>query len=240
MKQSTTFSIPLLELAAKEKYLKPLALYYLVKAKYQHSIIYNYNPYKLSIQTGLHHKTINQYVSKLQKEELVILRDEHLLFISSKKKIKGTLRTLPTRPYTSFEGILNRIYYLILLNNKAEQKYNIAKRYGINIGELKPKTRRKALKQANLEKVSLESIVKPIITVRSASILFNTSLCTTVKILNNLESKNYLQFNPFIKYVGKIKKDSKYLPDNYFNKEDRLYIYLGREIKKGSYLYSML
>ena len=141
----------------------------MVKAKYQHSIIYNYNPYKLLIQTGLHPKTIVRYVYRLIEEELAILRDEHLLFVSSMKKAKGLLITLPTRPYTSFEGILNRIYYLILINNKAEQKFNIAKRYGINIGELKPKTRRKALKQADLEQVSLESIFKPIITVRSAS-----------------------------------------------------------------------
>jgi hypothetical protein len=82
MKHSTCFDIAVLEYGAKNKILKPLALFYSVKAKYRHSIIYNYTPRKLAKLTKLHPKTIERYVKKLESHGFIKHRDGHLLFVS--------------------------------------------------------------------------------------------------------------------------------------------------------------
>lgn len=232
MKPSTTFNIELLGYGCKNKILKPLALYYLVKAKYNHSIIYNYTPNKLSKLTGLHWKTITRYVKKLQDHGLVEFRDGHLLF---KKYQEGIKKRLATRPYTSFDGILNRIYFLILMNNKAQQTYNCVKKHGIYVETMNERTRKKALRKANIQRPSLESVQTPVVTVRGASKLFNLSNNSAFNILSNLKKKNYLNFTPLIEKVGKIKKTS-LMRGNYFNKGSYLFCYLGRKIEVGSYI----
>jgi transposase len=236
VKKSTCFNIPLIELAAKGKWLKPLALDFQVKAMFNHSIIYNYTPNKLAKLSGLHHKTVKRYVKKLIEKGLAVERDGNLLFVKVSKVVKGKLITLPTRPYTSFEGILDRFQYLIIMNNKAKQTYKTAVRYGKNLDSLSPRVRKKALRNAKLEQPGLESILKPVLTVRNASKLFNTSISTAYKIINNLKNKNYINLKAVVKVIGTIPKHSKYLDGSYFNSNGLLFRYLGREVQEGSYL----
>ena len=84
---------------------------------YYHSIIYNYTPNKLAKLTGLHHKTVKRYVQCLQNMGLIEHRDGNLHL----KKVKGLKLWVETRPYTSYEGILQRIYFIYLINNKRQQ-----------------------------------------------------------------------------------------------------------------------
>lgn len=244
LKQSTSFDIGLLEYASKTKMLKPIALFYLIKAKFHHSIIYNYNPYKLSKTIGLHHKTVDRYVKKLIKEDFCELRDGHLLFRATKKILpakesRKSRRNLQTRPYTSFQGILNRIYTVILLNNKEQQKFRIATHYGKHIGQLNPRTQKKAKKLANLEDRGLANSQKAITSISGASRLFNLSKVTSHRILTRLRTLNYLKMNSVIECLGKVNPpDFKYyygLGHLYF-KRGYLYLYLGREIQEGTYL----
>lgn len=236
MKTSTSFNIKLIESACKERYLKPLALSYLIKAKYHHSIIYNYTPNKLAKLSGLHHQTVKNYIRVLEQKGLVIQRDGNLLFVKASKVIKGTFKSLPTRPYTSFEGILDRLQYIVLKNNKAKQTFKIANRYGKNLDSLSPRVRRKAIRQARIEQPGLESITRPVLTVRNASKMFNVSQRTSANIINNLKRKNYLKLRPYVKCLGKIPKHSSFLDGSYFNSNGFLFRYIGREISKGSYL----
>ena len=235
MKTITSFNNALIEYSAKERMLKPLALYYLVKAKFNHSIIFNYTPNKLAKMTGLHHKTVVRYVKRLMDEKLVEFRDGHLTF--KKSTVEGFTTKLPTAPYTSFEGILDRIHYIILINNKAKQAYNIAVKYGHYADLLNARARKKAIRNARIQDPTLESITKPVITVRNASKLFNTSIPTAANIINSLEKKKYLKLKGYVKIIGRMPK-SKYHDGSYFASNGLLFRYLGRIITIGAYLES--
>jgi transposase len=236
VKISTSFNIALIELASKEKFIKHLALYYLIKAKFHHSIIYNYTPNKLAKLSGLHHKTVVRYVEKLKQQGLALERDGNLLFVKSSKVVKGIFRNLPTRPYTSFNGILDRLHYLLIINNKAKQTFKTAQRYGNNLDQLNPRVRRKAIKQARIEQPRLDSITKPVLTVRNASKMFNVSQRTAANIINNLKRKNYIKLRAYVKCIGRIKKSSLFFDGSYFNSNGFLFRYIGREVQAGSYL----
>jgi len=233
MKTSTGFDIALIKDATSEKMLKPLALFYLIKAKFNHSIIYNYTPNKLSKLTGLHPKTITRYVNKLINCGLCVLRDGNLLFV----KTKGIKKYVETRPYTSYKGILRRIYFIYLMNNKSQQKYQLARRYGIKIEALSPKARRKALKGIKLEKIGLESSIKPIMSITGASKLFNVSKNTAFNILKDLKDNNFIKTKPHTRVISKA-KPLKYntLKGYFFNKNGYLIQYFGSEILNGRYL----
>ena len=252
LKKSTTFDIASLLYAAKHKMLKEIALYYAVKAKFHHSIIYGYNPHKLAELVGVHHKTAERYVKKLIKEEFCLMRDGNLLFRASNKvfvnkEFRKSKINLKTRPYTSYKGILRRIQTVLLLNNKQQQKFKIASRYGNPnvVKGLNERTKRKALRlyrlEAKQEVLELENIEKPIISVFGASKLFNVSKGTSLKILSELKRLNYLEMKPYIRAMNKTevrKSDSKYFPKfgHLFFRGNYPYIYYGREITRGDYL----
>jgi len=234
MKTSTTFNITLILEA--EKQLKPLALYYLLKAKYHHSIVFEYSPHKLSKLTGLHHKTIKRYLKKLDQLDLIVKRDGHLLF---KKQRGGVLKRISTRPWTSYKEILNRIYLLTILNNLKQQKYKLANKYGINVGTLSPSTRRKAIKGVTLQKPGLENALKPVITIQSVSKLFNVSLPTSFRILKELKNKRYIKTKPFCLCIGRA-IPLKYTQNGaFFNKNGFLFRYYGSLVSLGSYTFSL-
>jgi len=236
----------------KKGYRKPLALYYLIKAKYSHSIIYSYSYAKLSSLTGLHSKTIQRYINVLIKEDLVEERDGNLLFRKASKvlripfdknnpkKQKFATTCLSTRPYMSFKGMLNRIEFLTINNNLHQQKYNISLTYGIGIGEMKPHTKRKILKNVKIDDMGLESIKRPVITIGSVSRLFKCSNVTAIKIIRKLIQHNYISTKALVEFIGYIKKDARYLGGNYFNKGKALFRYVGREVEKGRYVERLL
>ena len=239
MKETTCFDNGILTYSAEKKILKPIALFYLVKAKFNHSIIYNYTPRKLAKLTNLHPKTIERYVKKLEQYGFVKHRDRHLLFIGRYKlDMSKGYKHLKTKPFTSFEGILNRIYFLILINNKAQQTYKIATNYGIKLGVMNPRIRKKAIRHADLRPRGLESSQTAIISVTGASRLFNTSRTKAHTILNNLRNKNYLKFKPIVNNLGKarpLKYFQGYL-GHFFNSCGYCFQYLGREITVGRYI----
>jgi len=207
---------------------------------FRHSIIYNYTPSRLAKLTKLHPKTIERYVKKLQQHKFVEFRDGHLLFISGKKakpENKGT-KSVQTRPYTSFEGILNRIYTTILINNKYQQTFEIAKHYEDKLGALNPRLIKKAIRKTDFSKgYGLENSQTAIISVTGASRLFNVSRSTAQTILTDLKKKNYLTFRSIVNNIGKA-RPLKYLNGylgHFYNSGRYCYQYLGREIKEGRY-----
>lgn len=240
MKISTAFDYGILTYAVKNNILKPIALYYLIKAKYKHSIIYNYTPNKLAKLAKLHHKTILRYVKKLEQHGFVSLKNNHLHFTGRHKieidEPRGH-KIVQTRPYTSFEGILRRINYVIIVNNISKQKFRIATRYGKGIDDLNVRTKRKAIRQAKLEKPSLENSDKAIISTTNAEKLFNVTRATAHRILKDLKDNNFLKFLPVINEID-TRGNTKYVSGlgYYFNKGKSLYQYLGQEIQDGSYL----
>jgi DNA-binding Lrp family transcriptional regulator len=240
MKHSTCFDIAVLEYGVKNKILKPLALFYSVKAKYRHSIIYNYTPRKLAKLTKLHPKTIERYVKKLESHGFIKHRDGHLLFISRHKlDLSKGWRHIQTIPWTSFEGILNRMYFVILINNKTQQQYKIACNYENKLGVVNPHLRKKAIRNYSSKERGLENSSIPILSVTSATRLFNTSRNKAHSILKALQRNNYLSFKPIINDLGKA-RGLKYLQKqgllgHFFNRHGHLYQYLGREITVGGY-----
>ena len=182
------------------------------------------------------------YLITLQKHGFVKLIDGHLLCISRTKiPHKKGIRTLPTRPYTSYGEILNRIYFIILMNNKAQQEFKIATNYGKGIETLNPRTRKKALRHADLKSRGLESSDKAILSTYRASKLFNISKTTTHKILKNLQNKRYINLSPLVERIGR-KGNLKYLQGylgHFFITKYGLYRYLGSQLTHGRYLMSI-
>lgn len=232
MKNSTRFDIGLLEYSAKTKMLKQITFFYMVKAKFKHSIIYNYTPNKLAKLTGLHWKTTDRYVKRLIKEEFCELRDGHLLF--KRVNMKRGKKIVETRPYTSFDGMLKRIYTVLLINNKKQQEFRIATNYGINIDKLNPRLKRKALRQADLSRGLGSS--KPITSIHGASKIFNTSKVTAQKVLKSLKEHHYIDLKPLIKKHKRMPIKQANGFGYFYNKGNYTYHYLGRELEIGDYI----
>ena len=240
LKNRTRFNNSILKYAAEQKILRPIAFYYCIKAKYDNSCLYNYNPIKRGKEFGLHPKTVERYVKKLMAHKFVILRDGNLIAVANKKCApeKQGYKSVETRPYTSFEGILNRIYTTILINNKYQQTFEIAKHYEDKLGALNPRLRKKVIKKIDFSKgYGLENSQTAIISVTGASRLFNVSRATAQTILTVLKKKNYLTFRSIVNNIGKA-RPLKYLDGylgHFYNSGRYCYQYIGREIKEGRY-----
>jgi len=240
MKKSTRFNNSILKYASEQGILKPIALYYSIKAKYKNSCYYNYSPSRLAKALKLHPKTVERYVKKLIDHKFVTLRDGNLIAAANRKGATEKLgvKSVETRPYTSFEGILNRIYTTILINNKYQQTFEIAKHYERKLEVLNPRLRKKAIKKVDFSKgYGLENSQTAIISVTGASRLFNVSRSTAQTILTDLRKKNYLTFRSIVNNIGKA-RPLKYLDGylgHFYNRYGYCYQYLGREIKEGRY-----
>lgn len=216
-------------------------MFYQVKSKFKHSIIYNYTPNKLSKLTGLHHKTTERYVKKLINDDFCELRNGHLLFKTKKrilpdKEYRKSKYSFETRPYTSFDGILKRIYTILILNNKEQQKFKIAANYGQYVGEMNPRTFKKALRQADIKDRGLASSNRPVISLSGVSRLLNVSRGTSFKIMRGLKKRKYLKMTSFV-LSFKSPIPVKYYSGlgHCFRRGNYINIHLGREINRGYY-----
>jgi DNA-binding MarR family transcriptional regulator len=73
MKQNINTSITLIEQAATERWIKPLALFHLLKLTYGNSVIYNYRKRmkELAERFGIARKTLYNYLDILRSKELI-------------------------------------------------------------------------------------------------------------------------------------------------------------------------
>ena len=214
-KNYTRVDLATAEEMVKAGHLKQFALYIQLKAKYKHSIVYNYSYYKVARLSGLNPKTVKRYVSKLKKYGLVQETDGNLLFTGADKVKEGLdrkpRRYIETRPWTSYRGILNRIQYLLISNNIRLQEYNAI----VHFGQIKGKSNlgRKELKQAirthsdngRLKVLDSEKSDVVLNSSRQIARLLNTSKTTANHILNELKAKKYLKFKERIEKLGKVK-----------------------------------
>lgn len=158
-KEGITIYKELAEYSARHNLLKPYALYLSIKAKFNHSIIYNFSYRKVAKLVGLSDKTAKLYISKLKKHGFVEIRDGHLLFKSQFKIAKelaeekkelyrlrgkgelGEIEKIRTRfqafPFTSFDGILNRLKFYLLYQNARQQEFMSIARTGTKVGKIK-------------------------------------------------------------------------------------------------------
>ena len=235
MKYRTRLNIKLLHYAAENRIDKPIGLYYLVKAKYKNSTFYNYTPYRLSKQTGLHHKTIKRYVNKLIAHNLAEINGNNLVM----KKPLGKSRsvTIQTAPYMSFESILRRIRYQLIQDNLRQQQFMIAVNFGKSFDKLNLTDKKKAMKRFKDKPIELASEITPVITCNSASRLFGRSRITANRYIHDLVKNNYIEAKNKIiriaplKSLGILKRGQYYISNGY------LFKHCGRSILEGSYSY---
>lgn len=240
MKYRTRINIKLLHYAAENRIDKPLGLYYLVKAKYRNSTFYNYTPYRLSKQTGLHHKTISRYVQKLIRHGLAELNGKNL--VMTRPPEKGRSVSIQTAPYMSFESILRRIRYQLIQDNLRQQQFMIAVNFGKSFDKLDPTDKKKAIKRFKNKPIELASEITPVITCNSAGRLFGRSRTTANKYLHDLVENNYVTVKNKIIRIASVKSLGSqffrfYKRGQYYISGNYLMKYCGRTIDVGSYSY---
>ena len=186
--------------------LKQLAFYLTIKDR-TNSIIYNYNPHRLSKFTGLHHRTIKRYVNNLISMGYCELHKNNLTFKNQSRIIDKNdyLFKIETGAY---QHILNQLYYSLIKNNYNQQFYNAAKKYSKN---------RNLIKRLNGQ-------IKSEIFISSRSIgkLLGVSFVKANSIINKLSKNNVIRSEVRIKFIKRMT-----------HKEFKLFI----EYSKGFYLY---
>lgn len=176
----------LIEQAISYKAIKPLAFYALVKHRTS-SIIYNANYKRLANITGLSWQTCKKYTEKLIKMGFVARHKNNLLFRNQFKVDKTIHKLRHKLKEGNFKHILNQIYSLLLLNNKRQQKFNVAKKYGTN----------KKVKKIITSKIEDEIFFST----RSVAKLFAVSKTTAVNLLNSLQKNNIIKREPKLKFI---------------------------------------
>ena len=194
VKTQTKIDYSTLKYCIENNIFKPFVLYTKIKACYNHSIIYNYNPNKLAKLTGLHHKTITRYVKKLIQHNLAELHHGNLLFKKPLYK-KGTkFLYIETRPWITFNEIKERIETLLLHSNAIMQSFNIYGKCGKNRGNLSERQKRKARKHfSKLNLAEIESNPDILFTTRGIGRLFNFSHSTAANMLKKLTKRKYIK-----------------------------------------------
>lgn len=236
LKFRTRLNIKLLHYAAENRIDKPLGLYYLVKAKYKNSTFYNYTPYRLSKQTGLHHKTVKRYVNKLIEHNLAEINGKNLVM---KKPLENSRTiTIQTAPYMSFESILRRIRYQLIQDNLRQQQFMIAVNFGKSFDKLNSSDKKKAIKRFQNKPIELESEITTAITCNSAGRLFGRSRITANRYIHDLIKNNYINVkNKIIRIaplnnLGILKRGRYYISNGFLMK------HCGRSISEGSYSFN--
>ena len=126
------------EYAIANKIQKPYSLYLSTKAKYSHSIIYNFNYNKLAKTFHVDPKTAKRYIRKLIDHKFCEIHHNNLVFRSQQKvmvdndlyteynnkKYYGEYLKLKVPAVTSINQIYTKLFEYILSNNLLQQEYN--------------------------------------------------------------------------------------------------------------------
>lgn len=176
----------LLEQAVKQKAIKELAFYLNVKSK-TNSIIYDYNYKRLSNITGLSWQTCKKYTNKLIGMGFVVKHKDNLLFRNQFKINTAKKKFWHKLKEGTFRHTLNQIYSLLIVNNKKQQKFNVAKKYGSN----------KKLRLILTNRIESEVFFS----IRSVAKLFAVSNTTAINILNKLENNKIIIRKEKLKFI---------------------------------------
>jgi len=250
MKTATRINTELAIIMNTKGLRKPLALYFLIKSKYKHTIIYNVNYNKIGNITGLNPKTAKKYISQLKSLGLVKFVDNNLLFIGlNKVKEKFDIHTpdvyVETRPWTKFKGMLDRIDYSIIKNNGRQQDYRRALRSEQLKGTILDGREKSKVEKAKKEN-GLDTDDKNAFTEKNTDIRFSSRQLskllgishTSANLqLRSLQNKGYLQVKQKIEKIkdmifdensiGYINMLNKVSPGYYFFNRGKLYQHLG-------------
>jgi len=204
MKTQTRIDLDLLQYCIDNKMLKQFAFYVKIKSMHRNPIIYDYLPKKLAKGTGLNHKTVERYVSKLKQHNFIDTRDGNLL-ARNYIKIKQDLHIpnklpcifIDTRYWTSYRGIYDRICYAVLKNNSKQQEFNAIVNFGhINRDLLGKKDHKKAIKKAannGTDHVTLSGRSELVLfSSRQIGKLLGISNRTASRLIIHLRHKGYL------------------------------------------------
>ena len=193
----------LIDYATENRILRPVALYLTLKLKYRNTIIYNYNPHKVSKLTGVSHKTVKRYINRLIEHKFVYINDSGHLVLRKQSKVKqdvtgewkGIRKLLvleKNRIDIKFSDVLLKVKYLVIKTDSVRQRYAREKSL-------------KKLKGLTSREVKLnEQALKPRISTRQLARLFKTSPNTARSWLHSLEAQGLIHVKQHICKIGKV------------------------------------
>jgi len=255
MRTWQSVNINLLKWAIANGLFKPFCLFLLAKVNFpKRSIFFDYSPKKLARRIKSHPKTVNRYVNRLIAAGFCEMRGAHLLFRNQEKICrdlgideKGRL-TIQVRPWNRLTQIENRLYYLLLKINAAQQDFRNVVNNGINSANsfLNKRTlnRAKGLRKQSLlwkgeSRSSNDS--RRFCSCRQTARLFNTSHTRANQIINKLIRLKYLEsefdVSPFFRFLKRETSLEKAimqylfntsLPGFFFSYGDVIYRHRGR------------
>ena len=177
----------ILQTSTDKKLIKPLAFYLLVRHR-TNSIIYNYNPHKLSKITKLNYRTCQKYTDLLINAGLCEIHNGNLLFKNQYKLGSGYRYKLEQG---TFKHIVNQLYFILLLNNKKQQRYNAGNKISRN---------------KKVKKILTRSIEKDIFfSSRSIARTLSVSRSNGMNILKKLKFDKILSCEERLKFIKFIK-----------------------------------
>ncbi len=218
LKTSTSIEVNLLQYYAKAGYFKQFSLFIKLKAKYSNSIIFNYNINKIANRTGLSHKTCERYMRKLFILGCLEMQGNHLLLKNQLKMwskisdVKPLRLTIETRPFTSYQGIKERLQCLLIKENNRQQEFNNITQSGITyrtqLLDGKNKAKAKRLYNADANDSTYEHIGNRCFnSSRSVGRLLNVSNTTANNVIRNLVKKNYIRTEEVITRIKQKKSN---------------------------------
>lgn len=212
----------ILQEAKDDKLIKPLAFYLIVKSR-TNSIIYDYNPHRLSKITKLNYRTCQKYVDLLINAGFCELHNKNLTFKNQYKLAGGYRHKLE---HGSFKHVVNQLYSILILNHKKQQRFNAANKICTN------KTVKKTLTKSIENNIFLSS--------RSIARTLELSRSTVMNILKKLQSNRIIKYEERLKFI-KFMKGKEFALfvrniDNSFNyRFIKGCLYLHQGIRIGAY-----
>lgn len=186
-------------------------MYILAKAKYQHSIVYGFTYKKLGRMFGVDAKTAKRYVGKLIDFGFAEIHGGNLLFVSQSKiveklELNKKVDYIETRPWTTLNGVLDRLDYVTILHNAKQQDFNASLHSGKLKGNLFGRREQRKLIHKITSHSEGEIIEKDFVepeteknghrhnSSRQIGRLLNVSHQQANRILHSLKKKKYIEY----------------------------------------------
>ncbi len=173
----------ILQDAKDDKLIKPLAFYLIVKSR-TNSVIYDYNPHRLSKIAKLNYRTCQKYVDLLVNNGLCEIHQGNLVFKNQYKLGSGYRVKLE---HGSFKHVVNQLYSIIILNNKKQQRFNAGNKISTN------KTVKKILTKSIENNIFFSS--------RSIARTLGVSRSSAMNILRKLKANRIITTEERLKFI---------------------------------------
>ncbi len=190
---------------------KAMIFFFYLKSKYDNSVFYGYTPEKLSQLTGLAINTVRKYVGYLVRKGYAKRLNGTLWLKSTYKISNERLIKVDTRPWTTFEQFMHRVYAAIIKWNITKQAFhyemkslpgNLKKKIDVRKHRNYIRTYGKYTKESEL--------CKPINSIRQIARLFNRSQGWAQKMLSRLVKMKYATISQQIEGL------TGYVPPKYY------------------------